>query len=397
MSSGRMWTNSPGGFVMAALLFGSGCSNVCEQDSDCDADQVCFVKRCTNRSTGNPDPSTCGDFCQPGETRCKFLPLSQGVEKCEVGPDDCSVWTMDVECAETEYCGRDGTCAAGLALDQSCAPRVEPPCNSGLRCANAPGMPSVCRPACGTAAECGADEICGYGVCLPASACAGCARGDQRCSGTTPEVCRVADGECTEWVSGMACIGSDTCRNGACVGTVTEGMPCSAAANCVEGLVCVDETGVCSSTCTANDACGGQACRVTPGSKQQGICADAGGPPVDAVCTIEIESAQVEGDWDLLGDPAPDLFVVVSAPPFSFQTNEQSNTRMATWNMRSPEVDFLTLIGAEIALLDSDTIGLETVARWDLAGAFDFSTGEAWSVRFETSGAMLSAQVRCTF
>jgi hypothetical protein len=382
------------GALTAPLL---GCPDLCMQDSDCRSDQTCFMERCYLKSQPRrEDPATCGAQCAPGTVRCRYLPLSDGIEECYVADDGCSAWRDGPECRMDQYC--DGTvCQDRLGLGADCT--GDAPCQLEYTCVTADLLSPVCLPSCFDASACGPTEICAYGACISAALCDGCDPFTDRCAANVVESCETIDGECRRWVARDDCGAVDVCQAGVCIGTVPAGGACSDEAHCLAGLVCLTDTQRCNPTCTRSGQCGGgQACRITRASQGQGICADAGGPTVEARCVVVIEGATAPGSWDDIGLPefrAPDLYVQLEGPGFSYTTGTAENAGSATWNATTPPQPFGVLAQTSVRLLDADLVGVDTVGSWRLAEGFDWSTGAAWSFVLLSGDVTLSLRVEC--
>ncbi len=389
--------------LCGAYLALVGCQTVCDQDSDCTGEQTCFLNRCTNPATKNP--ANFGDGCEPGARQCIITATPEGVrhvvEACGIDEAGESRWAQAEICEEDLYCDDElGACATPTAPNAACtqAPNA-PPCASGYKCSSVPDLSPVCLPICRDGRDCDGGEICAYGTCIPAGLCAGCQRGARRCASATPQVCFIADGECTAWRDEMICGGSDRCEAGACVGTVPEGGACAPNASCLPGLVCLDDAAVCTLACADQASCGGQRCLVTPGSQLQGVCVDGGGVAVDVSCVVVVESAIARGQWDqfaLPGRGPADLFVALTGPDYSFSTGVVEDSEEAVFDTTSTPLDFSTLVQLDVVVLDSDFQGVDSVGRWPIHEGFNWSTGSNWSVAFGDNDRAVRLRVECS-
>lgn len=314
----------------------------CQSDADCAAGQVCQSGACTSQNPCKATKEVCGDKI---DNDCDGI-VDEG---CSAG---CS---SDADCAAGEVC-KSGSCTKGPSnctrsevcgdgIDNNCDGQVDEGCSTGCSsdadCAAgqicAGGQCKAAPTGCRSDADCAAGEACEtrtytcYKKTTRCSSDADCGRGEVCMSGvcTTPGTCR--DGATRKCSGGGvgACIGEQTCANGAwgtckasspskevcgdgidndCDGVVDEGCSsstrCSSNADCARGQVC-GSRGVCQAAptgcssdadCARGEVCSSGQCKAaSTGCSSDADCA-AGQVCASGQCTTAPAGCSSDAD-----------------------------------------------------------------------------------------------------
>jgi len=186
-----------------------------------------------------PAPNSQGFFCLPGACA-----LCKSTEVCE--DDQCVDPCESVSCADNETCVL-GNCKDCTSLG----------CSDGRVCYEGVCQDDLCR---GT--QCGTNEFCFKGDCLPLCDEAKCPAGERCGLSGTCERDRCSD---------VTCDDGEVCRGGRCTAD-----PC-AEIQCTFGDVCVGELGCIADPCVLTMCPSGSTCSV--GEQGQPICVGAAKPP----------------------------------------------------------------------------------------------------------------------
>jgi Cys-rich repeat protein len=247
----------------------------CAADDDCPAGAVCVAGVCR----GEPQPCGYDMACAPGEVCRDGLCVAWAPEICN-GLDDDGDGQVDEGC-ESFPCNADADCPAGLVCDAA----------TGL-CGYGPGFDAD-----GDGFPAGVDCDDADPRVNPA-AIETCDGVDEDCDGQVDEGC-----EQPACVTAADCSAGQVCRYGRCVALDA----CSNDADCAAGEVCVN--GLCSArpgACNADADCpAGQRCDAATGR-----CVAAGGGDTDGdgipdawdVCPEVADPDQADTDQDGIGD-----------------------------------------------------------------------------------------------
>ncbi len=255
-----------GACVKVAVSDGTACddASICTQGdvcsdgvcqgvaTPCDDGKACTVDSCSERAGGCVfDASACG--CT-ADAQCDDGNPCNGVETCDLSAGQC----------------KSGAAVSCVHLDDACNLGVCSP--STGQCAKSPKANGL---ACNDGNACTQTDQCQSGVCTGSNPVVCTAQSQCHQVG----VCDAATGVCSNPVKtngsscndGNACTQTDSCQNGACVGSNLKS--CTALSQCHNAGVCNTVTGACSTplkpngsacddddACTASDVCSSGTC-----------------------------------------------------------------------------------------------------------------------------------------
>lgn len=208
-------------------------ADVCEERIACEDDSVCGGGLCENGACVNPPKCAVDDNCVPGDICIDEVCAPDPCGGCDRGICDVDSAT----CVDSDVCtsaNEDEVCLDGSKCVQQSCQTEEEFCNA-LDCGGR-GVCSFEEEACVNAADCGGDDE----QCLEGFYC-----GD--------------DNTCAE----NNCAGQNECTMGVCdraSGDCVNADPCTSAAECTDGFVCIDDACVtneeaCDPACTGNQEC----------------------------------------------------------------------------------------------------------------------------------------------
>ena len=340
-----------GGTSASCNLANGGTPLNCDDNNPCTDDSCDPVLGCVHTdntaSCSDGDACTVGDVCGGGTCNsgpaavCNDGNVCNGLETCS--PATGCVAGTPLSCNDNNACNGVETCSpatgcvAGTPLTcndnnacngvETCSPATGCVAGTPLVCNNNNACDGVetCNPAtgcvAGTALVCNDSNACTTDSCNPATGCVftnntaacddgnACTSGDAcgggSCQAGAPVVCNDSNVCTTDTCNpavgcvftnntnacndGNACTQSDTCANGACVGS--NPVTCTASNSCHSVGVCAPATGICSnptkptgSACDDGNACtGNDACNAT------GACIGGAAPNCDdnSACTAD--------------------------------------------------------------------------------------------------------------
>jgi len=307
----------------------------CDDNTPCTVDGCGALTGCTHVNVGLPcsdnDACTTSDICFQGDCVGKGAPdCDDGspctADSCASAQGGCVNAPVDGDCDDGDECSTSDVCDAGV-----CAPGPALECDDNNVCTTDlcnPFVGCVSTPnegACSDGNECTAGDHCTLGVCQ--------FTGQTQCDDSndcTTELCDPATGcvvtnntkPCDD---SNSCTTSDTCKDGACKGTVPancndnnpctddlcdptdggcknlnnsqlcdDGDPCTTLDPCVDGecqtgqpLVCNDGNECTADTCTQADGC--------VFTNQDGACNDGDACTLGDVCESGACKAGPEG------------------------------------------------------------------------------------------------------
>jgi hypothetical protein len=268
------------------------CSSACTADTECAPGSYCTSGSICDPKL--PNGSTCdkGGACVAGvcatDTKCG----ANNGEPCAVGGQCKSgICSATGHCAAA--CASDADCAAGSYCDTAthtcglAAANGDKPagaaCNRAAQCRSGDcGASGVCG--AGNGEICGDPKICRSGVCDGADEKCGLANGNGPCTDGAAPQCR--SGICDQALCGYAngdgpCSSSDVCASGKCNVVTQKCSACLADADCATGEVCDKPSGQCQAIVTNGQPCSRAA------QCQSGVCASDGkcGDLDGAVCS----------------------------------------------------------------------------------------------------------------
>lgn len=269
----------------------------CHVAGECDPESGECSEVAAPDGTGCDDGRVCttGDACQAGsctgegvvcvdDLACSLDSCQEAAGGCVSDMTDCAC-LVDEDCDDGNACNGREHCDPGSKLCQAGSTVVCP--ESGDPCLQNTCVPETgaCEPeaapngtACDDASACTARDSCQAGECVGSSpvVCTALSQCHQAgsCDPITGACSNPEKGDDTGCNDGNACTPSDSCQDGACVGSGS--VVCSPSDQCHDAGVCNPQTGACSNPAKTDGVrCDdGNACTLGD-SCQDGSCAPA--------------------------------------------------------------------------------------------------------------------------
>ena len=368
------------GFVFLGIAAPAGASE-CKHDSDCSDGDACTTDKCMRpgktckhipvadgASCNDGSACTIGDICQSGActgaaVQCTASDQCHVAGICNPATGECSNPNAPdgEDCNDRNLCTQTDTCQAGTCVGENetvctaidlchnagtCSP------NTGL-CSNPPINPLVCN---------AVDQCNDLGTCTPAT---GECSNPNKPDGTT----------CTD---GDACMQTDTCQTGSCVGS--NPVDCSSGlTECQVAGTCDTFTGECPGVPAPDGtACGTPiaGCSASP-SCLAGVCAtgsaDTDGDGIcdaDDNCPAIANVGERDLDADGIGDPCDANDAALSVRQSVLQTKGRARSQIAgvdargTFPVSAPDA-FGTTEGITVRV--NDATSFTTSFAWSAA------------------------------
>lgn len=289
--------------------------DACHEDGECDPDTGACIDVPAPDGTACDDGSGCttNDSCSEGACQGEAVVCDDGLscstDSCDELSGACVADTSGCSCTEDEDCDDGNACNGVERCDpglKQCRPGTAVVCEpSSEPCLRNSCVPETgaCEPepvvdgtSCDDGNACTRADSCQAGTCTGADAVVCTAL--SQCH--APGVCDTSTGQCSNPAKpngascsdGNACTATDSCQEGACVGSGQ--ASCPAPDQCHDVGVCSPQTGACSNpakpdgvSCNDDNACtSGDACRA-------GVCT----PAAQVVCTA-LDSCHTAGVCD---------------------------------------------------------------------------------------------------
>lgn len=365
------------GFVFLGIAAPIGAFE-CKHDSDCGDGDACTVDKCTRpgktckhipiadgSSCSDGSACTIGDICQSGvctgaTVQCTASDQCHVAGVCNPTTGECSNPNAPdgVDCNDRNLCTQTDTCQTGTCVGENpivctaidlchnagtCSP------NTGL-CSNPPINPLVCN---------AVDQCNDLGTCTPAT---GECSNPNKANGTT----------CND---GDACMQTDSCQAGSCVGS--NPVDCSSGlTECQVAGTCDTFTGECPSVPAPDGtACGTPiaGCSAAP-SCLAGVCApgsaDTDGDGIcdaDDSCPTIANVGERDLDGDGIGDPCDANDAALAVRQSVVETNGRGRnhisgaTARGTFPVVAPDA-FTATTGLTVRF--SDAAGFDVSFAW---------------------------------